>query len=329
MWNIFNHMLVTLCIVDLLVILSNLVLALKNMNPTSNLFPQWLPYTDCLCHISTTASVFMTLSLTVERFYAVCSPHSYQHRVAMRGHYCILLSYIIPTIIATVILNIPRIMQLLDVLCSSENIHISINKFGIIFQVFHPLITSCIIPIFALSILNYRILLGSRRMSASSQNDVSMAKILMTVVTVFILLNIPRMILVLYEVTLIPNILECFRRRCKYHPTSKMWAADSIVRYLVLLNSSINFLIYCFVGSNFRRTLVESLAPLLKLCPITLNTAQPQHRSLSVVTTLQVSMHNIVNDDTEDGGTKQDDMVDSKLVKHHNDADREEINTSL
>ena len=29
----------------------------------------------------------------------------------------------------------------------------------------------------------------------------------------------------------------------------------NILRYLVLLNSSINFIIYCFVGSNFRTTL--------------------------------------------------------------------------
>ena len=35
--------------------------------------------------------------------------------------------------------------------------------------------------------------------------------------------------------------------------------ADSIIRYLVMLNSSINFIIYCFVGTNFRQTLVGEL----------------------------------------------------------------------
>ena len=36
---------------------------------------------------------------------------------------------------------------------------------------------------------------------------------------------------------------------------------DSIIRYLVMLNSSINFIIYCFVGPNFRQTLIRSLQP--------------------------------------------------------------------
>ena len=126
---------------------------------------------------------------------------------------------------------------------------------GITYQIFHPLTTTCLVPILILCILNYRIIIGSKRMSASLQNDISMARIMMTIVAVFITLSIPKMVLALYEVTTIPNILECYRRSCHYYITSNRWVADSIVRYLVMLNSSTNFLIYCCFGSNFRRTL--------------------------------------------------------------------------
>jgi hypothetical protein len=33
-------------------------------------------------------------------------------------------------------------------------------------------------------------------------------------------------------------------------PTTAQWLADVVVRYLTLLNSSINFGIYCFTGSK-------------------------------------------------------------------------------
>ena len=184
-----------------------MVLAVKTMSPHTPLFSLLAPYSDGLCHISITASVFLTVAITVERYYAVCSPHTYQLRVAVRGHGWILLSYIIPTILGAIILNIPKLLQVSDLLAAKhferENRHIFI-KLGIISQVFHPLATTCIIPIFTLSILNYRILIGSKRLSVNSKNDISMAKIMMTIVTVFIVLSIPKMILALYEVTTIP-----------------------------------------------------------------------------------------------------------------------------
>ena len=61
-----------------------------------------------------------------------------------------------------------------------------------------------------------------------------------------------------------------------YYVSPRRWIADHIIRYLVMmiiiiititirylvmLNSSVNFIIYCFVGSKFRETLA-----LFKLC---------------------------------------------------------------
>ena len=78
---------------------------------------------------------------------------------------------------------------------------------------------------------------------------------MMAIVIVFIILNIPRMILALYEVSTIPDIIDCYKNNCYYYLSSNRWMMDIVVRYLVMLNSSINFIIYCFVGSKFRNTL--------------------------------------------------------------------------
>ena len=112
MRNEFNHMLVALCIADLLVILSNMVLAVKTMNPQSSLLYQLAPLSDGLCHISITTSVFLTVAITIERYYAVCAPHMFKVRVAARGHWWIIYTYIIPTIFSAIFFNIPKILQL-------------------------------------------------------------------------------------------------------------------------------------------------------------------------------------------------------------------------
>ena len=260
MRNGFSYLLVTLCIVDLLVILSNVVLAVKTINPDNIIIYKLSIFSDGLCHISLTASVILTVGITQERYYAVCTPHAYKARVAKRSQCSIIFNYIIPTLACAILFNIPKLLQLSGFLSAETFSPSSAHVFmmiGITYQVFHPLTTTCILPIFILCILNYRISVGSKRMSLSLQKDISMAKIMMTIVTVFITLSIPRMVLAMYEVATIPRILECYRRNCHYYISSTRWVADSIVRYLVMLNSSTNFLIYCLYGSQFRTTLVS------------------------------------------------------------------------
>ena len=217
MRNVFNHLLVAMCVVDLLVILTNLVTAGRTFLPNNLLLIEIAPWSDGFCHISVSASVFLTIAITMERYFAVCFPYTYQSRLAGKGHWCIIISYIFPVFFSAILFNMPKILQLTRIVSLA---HIfpdrgSYIKIGIISQVFHPLATTCLVPILMLSFLNLSILKGSKKKSRStSRMDISMARTMMTIVTVFIILSIPKMVSALYEVSTIPDILECYESSC-------------------------------------------------------------------------------------------------------------------
>ena len=255
----FNDLLVILCMADLLVILSNLILSSRTMLPQNTILSIICSLSDGLCHVAISVSVFMTITITIERYSAISSPFTYQIKLTRRGYWKSISYYVLPVITASVILNLPKVLHIGRLLSPMSRYHEkNYIKAGIIYQIFHPLLTTCILPIFILSILNYKVIkISKQRLSSFTRMafEVKMAKIMMTIVILFIILNTPRISLSLYEVSTIPHVLECYERQCQYNISSKRWLLDSIIRYLVMLNSSINFIIYCFMGSNFRRTL--------------------------------------------------------------------------
>ena len=259
MRNMFNTLLVLLCMADLLVIFTILILCSRSLFAHNPLPDILYTLSEGLCHVAISASIFMTITITVERYYAVSHPFSYQVRLEEKGSRWILSCYLIPVLLGSILLNIPKLLQISRVLPTIfGNSQKTLIKAGIIYQVVHPFTTTCILPIIIFIIFNYHIVNASkRRMSPSSKMalEINLAKIMMKIVIIFIILNIPRVSLSIYEVSTIPNILECYERHCRYHISSYRWLLDKIIRYLVILNSSSNFAIYCFAGSKFRTTL--------------------------------------------------------------------------
>ena len=81
----------------------------------------------------------------------------------------------------------------------------------------------------------------------------------MVLVLVFLILNTPRIILGVIEVSQLKNVELCYENDEEYNVAQQAYIFDIFARFLVILNSSVNFLIYCMVGSEFRHKLFIKL----------------------------------------------------------------------
>ena len=85
-----------------------------------------------------------------------------------------------------------------------------------------------------------------------NRREIRMAYLTFAIVTLFFLLNLPRIALGGYEVSNTWLILRCVAKGSKYLSTLTFYRWDTISRLLMVINSSINFLIYCAGSQQFK-----------------------------------------------------------------------------
>ena len=89
--------------------------------------------------------------------------------------------------------------------------------------------------------------------------EFQLARMMMVLVLIFLILNCPRLVLGLIEVTQLYSVELCYHHHLDYHIKKETYLLDFAARFLVILNSSINFIIYCLAGSQFRHKLLHIL----------------------------------------------------------------------
>ena len=89
--------------------------------------------------------------------------------------------------------------------------------------------------------------------------EFQLARMMMVLVLIFLILNCPRLVLGLIEVTQLYSVELCYHHDLDYHIKKETYLIDFAARFLVIINSSINFIIYCLAGSQFRHKLLEIL----------------------------------------------------------------------
>merc|ERR1712096_2486 len=87
------------------------------------------------------------------------------------------------------------------------------------------------------------------------KTSLSSTTILLCTVTMFLICHSPRLFLSVYEAAMINSILHCQSKRLGITPIWYLYAMAS-VQLLQVINTSLNFPIYWFVG-NFRETFIN------------------------------------------------------------------------
>ena len=83
---------------------------------SKNLFTEWpltlQPIADVLTQVWMCASIFMMVAITMERHFAICSPHQYRIHLILTPKWKHLVRYVGPAIMASFLFNIPAFFNM-------------------------------------------------------------------------------------------------------------------------------------------------------------------------------------------------------------------------
>ena len=82
--------------------------------------------------------------------------------------------------------------------------------------------------------------------------EISATYTAIAIVTSFVVLHLPRILASTHEVFNTSLIITCIEARRQYIPPIDFYKMDFVARMLMVVNSAINFLIYCAISSPFQ-----------------------------------------------------------------------------
>lgn len=325
-----NIFLTALAIWDTMVLLVCLLLiSLIELFPPfrEKVFPYVVVYAYPVALAAQTATVWLTVSFTVERYIAVCHPlRSASMCTIPRARIVVLVISAV-----SILYNVPRwfeytIVTITDIhnqVCifpgktplANDSIYHKIY-FGWLY-----FLVMCFIPLCSLAILNLFLIVAVRRskqqrkdMNVRQSRENNVTIMLVSVVMVFLVCQVPALIYNMAYAIDMQNV-----------STSVGWIILSNTRnFLVTLNSAINFILYCALGQKFRRTFVRTLCPclILRMPGIFQSFSfSTQRQSMHLKTTVNGSVYANVNYKqcrTEIMHPDQDVNLDMKILKPKN-----------
>ncbi|XP_074650134.1 FMRFamide receptor-like [Tubulanus polymorphus] len=243
-----NSYLTSLAIWDSIVILTSLFLIyLVNFVPILICTVQ-VAYPTALT--AQTATIWITVSFTVERFIAVCHPLRAASMCTIRRARIVIFG----VSLSSVLYNLPRWFEYkLTPKWQPERTNFGNNPIftNTYYMIYLPIM--CIIPLCVLSVVNIFLIRAVRESShqradmnvrQSRENNVTI--MLVSVVVVFIICQVP---------ALVYNVAYAIDRNITLSYSFQV--LSNFRNFLVVVNSTINFLLYCAFGQKFRRTFVR------------------------------------------------------------------------
>ncbi|RUS82758.1 hypothetical protein EGW08_009496 [Elysia chlorotica] len=228
--------------------------------------PYIVAYLYPLALAAQTATIWLTVSFTVERYIAVCHPLKAASMCSIPRARLVVLSI---SVIA-VLYNVPRWLEYsiisytdpLNQTCISF-VQTSLAKDAIYHKIYFGwlyFLIMCFIPLCSLTILNFFLIRAVRKsrlerknMNVRESRENNVTIMLVSVVIVFIICQVPALIYNMAYSIDMPKVSHSYS-----------WNVLSAFRnFMVTLNSAVNFILYCALGQKFRRTFVRTLCPCL------------------------------------------------------------------
>eukprot|EP00092_Neocalanus_flemingeri_P036969 GFUD01040248.1.p1 GENE.GFUD01040248.1~~GFUD01040248.1.p1 ORF type:complete len:384 (+),score=91.46 GFUD01040248.1:150-1301(+) len=262
----FNNLLIALAVFDLLFLVVCITESVRrtfedaDANSSSfsgfatqvhhHLFPYFL---YPLHNILLTCSIFMTISISIERYLAIFHPLVYRNRSYSWNLSC----HILPVLALSVIINIPKFFEsgvVYDTISGNSKIGITELRYDrnyvIYYQNWFRFLVLGLVPMLLLIFLNLRVFMAINSRKSSSK-EMTYSTILLLIVAIFILCHLPRVALNFHEVLEFEQIDQC---------GPPVWSLIFSVfsnSLLPAINSTINFFIYFLAGKKFRKSLLN------------------------------------------------------------------------
>ena len=100
--------------------------------------------------------------------------------------------------------------------------------------------------------------------SNQPSQDLNLAPVLFGIIIVFVICNSLRLFLNFYDFSARDEIISCEQKGVGRYPPLWVACSVSVSNMLLMVNSSVNFLVYCVVGSKFRSILCQQLSGIFK-----------------------------------------------------------------
>ncbi|KAL8613861.1 hypothetical protein ACOMHN_032851 [Nucella lapillus] len=224
------------------------------------MMPVWYP----LGLAAQMGSIYTCVAFTVERFIAVCRPlHAANTCTKSRAKRTILLIFL-----WAILYNIPRYFHYQassqwNNATQAHQTRVQVTEFAQddvfrhVYIIYFQLLFMFLLPFLIISVLNTALVRAINRsrqqrqqMSTSATREHNLTVMLVAVIVVFLVCQFP---------TIVDNILVAIVKEAKHNKVLEYQVLFTVCTFLVTINSSLNFVLYCLFGKKFRMVLCHVL----------------------------------------------------------------------
>ena len=279
----FHQSLLTLAICDIIFLF--FVMADTIIDTQHIIYIYMFPYFwNPLKNIVMSWETFLIMSIATERFLAVCRPLLYRRHKLYTSSFLHLMTFILPGLFLAILINIPKFFEV-ELLFVNETVDFRATNLRMnadyIYYYTHwtRLLATGIVPAIYLVITNSFVIVKIREgkiqsfklrqhqhnprvKAAFKPNSTYLGLTLTGIVLVYLICNLPRLVLNLVEYYLIAEIYKLDECGCSLAP----WWISSFIRsshLLLTTNSSVNFFIYISFSRSFKKVFKVKVAILL------------------------------------------------------------------